>query len=84
LLEQAMVRVLRKMPNTEVQKLQAGLKAVRSRFLYMPVGGETTRPRSTLSDLLIHHMCLRAEALAAEKSSSRALLDLVEGEVETT
>eukprot|EP00884_Botryococcus_braunii_P004792 jgi/Botrbrau1/14313/Bobra.0287s0006.1 len=65
---QAMLDVLRMVPSAEVKKLQAGLRAVRSRFLYMPLPSTASSisKAPTLSTLLIDHMCNRAKALGAE------------------
>eukprot|EP00884_Botryococcus_braunii_P022991 jgi/Botrbrau1/9376/Bobra.0252s0005.3 len=58
----AMVQALRKVPAAEVQRLQAGLNAVGSRFLYMPLPSSSGNAKVSLSSLLINHMCRRAEA----------------------
>eukprot|EP00884_Botryococcus_braunii_P004110 jgi/Botrbrau1/136/Bobra.0022s0122.1 len=58
----AMVQGLRNVPAAEVQRLQAGLNAVGSRFLYMPLPSGSGNAKVSLSSLLINHMCRRAEA----------------------
>lgn len=63
---QEMVEYLRRMDSVTVRALQQGLRAVRSRFLYMPMVGRSGLQTTTASNLLVSEMCQRAEYLGQE------------------
>lgn len=56
-----------------IRALQQGVRAVRSKFTYMPMPGRAGLTSTTASQLLVMQMCKHAKRLGAQMGTTRAL-----------